>query len=630
MRLQDCALTSAAVANGCIPHQRNQQSQSEADRQQERHDGLTAARNKPDDSLPNVQVPTGYSQGLRMMSVLPHKAIVITALGNKHANLQNPLAVAEMDDMFDTDGGGPRKRRRLTHLSPDEKILRRKLKNRVAAQTARDRKKALMSDLEEKVAKLQEQNKLLLKENAELRISRSTLQQENHRLKKCLSNTSSAPVKVESTDSVALSSKPEPDSPRSAAPAVSLPKEQIQALSRLMMHYAACALTMRSASCTRALRIGSFDLPTFVCWGILPEKLGFGSDALLSLLQELNGESGGLKQEEETDTASAATLCDLGASSVIGELQHDGSMVGPTPAELESLNELIKFDHIYYKEEPRDSSCSSDMNTPSNSVSGNLLHSGQLLPTLAPKGLESLRPSLVSNPASSVLVVSSSSVNSIATPAAVVATSPWSTSSNTAVLPQATPPIVSVPMMVDPNTVCGRVPVRVKNEVPAIKSACTVEVPEIAALADTDNQFDASEELLDFESLLGLTDLELASSFNLQDQSGHPPQMQQQQAVTVTVKGPTHQNARPTRKRKHSSTSQDSSRDALSCLSSSPVYGLDVNELTSSEETYQGNLSDSGISGDLSDAPSPASDMSSVLGDEDWQSSFTELFPSLM
>nr|KAG5713257.1 hypothetical protein BaRGS_007784 [Batillaria attramentaria] len=185
-------------------------------------------------------------------------------------------------------------------------------------------------------------------------------------------------------------------------------------------------------------------------------------------------------------------------------------------------------------------------------------------------------------------------------------------------------------MMVDPNTVCGRVPVRVKNEVPAIKSACTVEVPEIAALADTDNQFDASEELLDFESLLGLTDLELASSFNLQDQSGHPPQMQQQQAVTVTVKGPTHQNARPTRKRKHSSTSQDSSRDALSCLSSSPVYGLDVNELTSSEETYQGNLSDSGISGDLSDAPSPASDMSSVLGDEDWQSSFTELFPSLM
>lgn len=191
-----------------------------------------------------------------MMSLLSRKAIVITALGNKHANsLQNPLAMTEVDDIY-YDGSGPRKRRRLTHLSPDEKMLRRKLKNRVAAQTARDRKKALMTELEEQVAKLQEQNKRLMKENAELRISRSTLQQENHRLKKCLSDTtttstttSAATDKLEGTDSLALSCKPEPDSPRSAAPAVSLPKEQIQALSRLMMHYAACALTVSLMLC---------------------------------------------------------------------------------------------------------------------------------------------------------------------------------------------------------------------------------------------------------------------------------------------------------------------------------------------------------------------------------------------
>lgn len=62
-----------------------------------------------------------------------------------------------------------RKRQRLDHLTREEKIMRRKLKNRVAAQSARDRKKARMDELEEQVMVLQAERNTLLEENRALR-----------------------------------------------------------------------------------------------------------------------------------------------------------------------------------------------------------------------------------------------------------------------------------------------------------------------------------------------------------------------------------------------------------------------------------------------------------------------------
>jgi len=78
----------------------------------------------------------------------------------------------------------PRKRERLTHLTPEEKLNRRKFKNRVAAQTARDRKKLKTNSLEDTVQQLNDDNQQLLAENARLRQRMNQLSAENARLKK--------------------------------------------------------------------------------------------------------------------------------------------------------------------------------------------------------------------------------------------------------------------------------------------------------------------------------------------------------------------------------------------------------------------------------------------------------------
>ncbi|NWI92543.1 XBP1 protein, partial [Pitta sordida] len=66
-----------------------------------------------------------------------------------------------------------RKRQRLTHLSPEEKALR----------SARDRKKARMTELEQQVLELEEENQKLLLENRLLRERTCNLVLENQELR---------------------------------------------------------------------------------------------------------------------------------------------------------------------------------------------------------------------------------------------------------------------------------------------------------------------------------------------------------------------------------------------------------------------------------------------------------------
>jgi len=54
-----------------------------------------------------------------------------------------------------------RKRADYSKLSPDERNLKRKLKNRMSAQQARDRKKTYVNELEERIAQLEKENNYL-------------------------------------------------------------------------------------------------------------------------------------------------------------------------------------------------------------------------------------------------------------------------------------------------------------------------------------------------------------------------------------------------------------------------------------------------------------------------------------
>lgn len=83
-----------------------------------------------------------------------------------------------------------RKRQRLDHLTNEEKMLRRKLKNRVAAQCARDRKKARMSSLEDQVLTLENEKEELLRQNLILKQCNEKLEKENLELKKKLEENS--------------------------------------------------------------------------------------------------------------------------------------------------------------------------------------------------------------------------------------------------------------------------------------------------------------------------------------------------------------------------------------------------------------------------------------------------------
>ncbi|XP_041436339.1 transcriptional activator hacA-like isoform X3 [Xenopus laevis] len=204
----------------------------------------------------------------------------------------------------------PRKRQRLTHLTPEEKALRRKLKNRVAAQTARDRKKAKMGELEQQVIDLEIENEKLLLENQILRDKSHGLLAENQELRQRLGLSTLELKKEESSSSSqgVRSTQTTCPSAAGAGPDVSEPD----------------SVYMDPDS---------------------PDTSDSESDLLLGLLESLDsdlllayeGALAGSPDEEikgdESDSISSSP----------------SSPVGTPSAKLEAINELIRFDHVYTK-----------------------------------------------------------------------------------------------------------------------------------------------------------------------------------------------------------------------------------------------------------------------------------------
>ncbi|XP_062398473.1 LOW QUALITY PROTEIN: X-box-binding protein 1 [Sardina pilchardus] len=271
-----------------------------------------------------VTAGTGGAHKLLLISGKQNASSTATQGGySRSISVVLPSSQVSSDSDSNSNGSGPplRKRQRLTHLSPEEKALRRKLKNRVAAQTARDRKKAKMGELEQQVLELELENQQLNLENRLLRDKTCDLITENEELRQ-----------------------------RLGLDTLEDEKEQVQVLESSVSSVGlgiGSSESSTQATCASAAGAGPAALKSeeFAMDTGSPSSSDAESDLLLGILDILDPElflKGALAEPQEGQLV-------LGGGEGVPVCPAAPATLGATPVKLEAANELIHFDHIYTK-----------------------------------------------------------------------------------------------------------------------------------------------------------------------------------------------------------------------------------------------------------------------------------------
>merc|ERR1739844_523156 len=140
--------------------------------------------------IPHSMLVNGCISAKDLKNIIDDSKPSIKTMENR-INLKRPSSSGDSTYGTDSEEGSSihydeggdnkpvRKRANLDHLSPEEKMMRRKLKNRVAAQNARDKKRVKMDDMEDRIKQLEDQNKKMLEKQQELLAFNRRLLKEN-------------------------------------------------------------------------------------------------------------------------------------------------------------------------------------------------------------------------------------------------------------------------------------------------------------------------------------------------------------------------------------------------------------------------------------------------------------------